>query len=294
MKTSVFRIGFACWIWAVSALGAEVQMGEHQRVFFQKYCLDCHNEEKQKGKVRLDDLPLKVGDVVTAERWQKVLNALNSGEMPPEEEKQPQGPEKAAFLESLSESMVVVRRMLSDSGGVITMRRLNKREYQNTMEELLGVAVNAKDLPNDGGGMTFDTIGKSLFFSSDQFEQYVSIGRQAIESALGGATQPTRKVRVEVEEEANARITHILRNYQMKGFRAYKQWKASNGKPPSDFGIVDEGEMKFRLSVWERNTPPMIDYLTRPESRSGAFLTVGEPNPQVGLAIPDEMPPGTY
>ncbi|MEK0447574.1 MAG: hypothetical protein RLZZ399_2895, partial [Verrucomicrobiota bacterium] len=75
---------------------------------------------------------------------------------------------------------------------------------------------------------------------------------------------------------------------------AYKQWKASNGKPPSDFGIVDEGEMKFRLSVWERNTPPMIDYLTRPESRSGAFLTVGEPNPQVGLAIPDEMPPGTY
>ena len=71
-------------------------------------------------------------------------------------------------------------------------------------------------------------------------------------------------------------------------------WKASDGRPPTDFGLVDEREMDFRKLVWDREAPPSIDYLTRPETKDGALLTVANPNPQVGLAIPDEMPAGRY
>jgi len=54
-----------------------------------------------------------------AKRWQKVLNAVNCGDMPPE----------ADFLDDLAKVIVVARRNLSDSRGVITMRRLNQRGY---------------------------------------------------------------------------------------------------------------------------------------------------------------------
>jgi hypothetical protein len=273
----------------------EARMDEDQRAFFKNYCLDCHGAEKPKADVRLDNLPFTLSDIPTAERWQKVLNALNSGEMPPEDKKQPEPAEKSQFLRHLSGTMVEARKALADTGGVITMRRLNKREYQNTIEELLGVRVDAKDLPNDGGSGTFDTFGKSLFLSSDQFEQYLTLARRALDQAVATAPRPeTRKVHIEAEDEANQRITHILRFYQMGGYRAYKQWKASNGRPTTDFGIVDESEMKFRLGVWEKNTAPMIDYLTRPETKTGALLTILDSNPQVGLAIPDDMPPGRY
>ena len=273
----------------------EARMNEDQRAFFKSYCLDCHGAEKHKADVRLDDLPFILSDIPTAERWQKVLNALNSGEMPPEDKKQPQAAEKSNFLQHLSSTMVTARKALGDTGGVITMRRLNKREYENTIEDLLGVKVDTKEMPNDGGGGTYDTFGRSLFLSSDQFEQYLTLARRALDQVIATGPRPeTRKVHVEAEEEANQRITHILRFYQMGGYRAYKQWKAANGRPTTDFGIVDESEMKFRLGVWEKNTAPMIDYLTRPETKTGALLTILDSNPQVGIAIPDEMPAGRY
>ncbi len=273
----------------------ETRMDESQRVFFKNYCLKCHGAEKPKADVRLDDLSFTIADIPTAERWQKVLNALNSGDMPPEDEKQPRAAEKAKFLQHLSGTMVAARKALGDTGGVITMRRLNKREYENTIEDLLGVKVDAKELPNDGSSGTFDTFGKSLFLSSDQLEQYLTLARRALDQVIATGPRPkTLKAHIEAEDEANLRITHIMRFYQMGGYRAYKQWKASNGRPTTDFGIVDESEIKFRLYVWERNTAPMIDYLTRPETKTGALLTIQDSNPQVGLAIPDEMPPGRY
>ena len=95
--------------------------------------MSCHDAEKQKGKFRVDELPLAITDNLSAERWQKVLNALNSGEMPPEDQKQPPSAAKADFLDDLARVMVAARRNLGDTKGAIAMRRLNQREYGNTL-----------------------------------------------------------------------------------------------------------------------------------------------------------------
>ena len=146
-----------------------------------KYCLDCHDAATEKGKVNLEDLPFEITTIEQAELWQKVLNSMNSGEMPPEKKPQPDNAVKADFLDDLSRTMVDARRILSDSGGKITMRRLNRREYKNTIRDLLGVEIDVRDLPSDVGSGTFDTVGSSLFMSSDQFEQYLILGRKAID-----------------------------------------------------------------------------------------------------------------
>ena len=129
------------------------------------YCMDCHDADTQKGKVNLEALPLSVDTLQHAELWQKVLDVLNSGEMPPENKRQPEKVKKADFLEDLAKTMVLARKKLSDSGGQITMRRLNRREYQNTIKSLTGVNLNVDSLPPDGGSGTFDTQGSSQFVS---------------------------------------------------------------------------------------------------------------------------------
>ena len=126
-------------------------MQEKHRALFKTTCVSCHGPEKQKGKFRVDDLPFEIKDVETAEKWQKVLNAMNSGDMPPEDEKQPSNEAKADFLDDLANVMVAARRNLGDQKGVITMRRLNRREYKNTLRELLGAQINVAELPPDGG-----------------------------------------------------------------------------------------------------------------------------------------------
>ena len=150
----------------------------------ESYCLDCHDGETQKGKVNLEALSFKVDTLEQAGLWQKVLDVMNSGEMPPDNKRQPKNEEKADFLDDLAQTMVLARRKLSDSGGKITMRRLNRREYHNTIESLTGVSLNVESLPSDEGTGTFDTVGASQFISSDQFEQYLKLGRTAIDEAF--------------------------------------------------------------------------------------------------------------
>ncbi|SVE35464.1 uncharacterized protein METZ01_LOCUS488318, partial [marine metagenome] len=191
-----------------------VELPAKHFALIESYCLDCHDGETQKGKVNLEALPFKVNTLEQAELWQKVLNAMNAGEMPPENKRQPKNEEKADFLDDLAQTMVLARKKLSDSGGKITMRRLNRREYRNTIESLTGVSLNVESLPSDGGTGTFDTVGASQFISSDQFEQYLKLGRTAIDEAFvrhSTLEKPTKVFRMEPEESVNPKNLEIIK-----------------------------------------------------------------------------------
>ena len=220
-----------------------VAMNEKHRALLQTHCVSCHGPEKQKGKFRVDDLPFALTNIETAERWQKVLNALNSGEMPPENEKQPANAAKADFLDDLANVMVAARRSLSDQNGVITMRRLNRREYKNTLRELLGVDLNVTELPGDTGNGGFDTAGVNLFMSANQFEQYQSLGREALEEAFAWQAAAGEERKLRYEAETSFKI--ITKNYQEKldALERAKQWvKAVNeaAARPENAAIVAE------------------------------------------------------
>jgi hypothetical protein len=87
--TSLFLLISAATLRAAPTSAPTAALPEKHRALLESHCQSCHGAEKQKGKFRVDDLPFSIADIASAERWQKVLNALNSGEMPPEEEKQP-------------------------------------------------------------------------------------------------------------------------------------------------------------------------------------------------------------
>ena len=235
-------------------LGAEPKaiMPEKHLDLFDAYCMDCHDADTQKGKVNLEDLPLEVNTLQHAELWQKVLNVMNSGEMPPENKRQPEKVEKADFLEDLAQTMVLARKKLSDSGGQITMRRLNRREYQNTMKSLTGVSLNVDSLPADGGSGTFDTIGASQFISSDQFEQYLELGRTAVDEAFARYStleKPSKIFRVEPEKTINPANEEYIKQVEARQER-FNQWKKGvdeAAKSPENQAIIAEIRKKDRL-----------------------------------------------
>jgi Protein of unknown function (DUF1592)/Protein of unknown function (DUF1588)/Protein of unknown function (DUF1587)/Protein of unknown function (DUF1585)/Protein of unknown function (DUF1595)/Planctomycete cytochrome C len=204
--------------------GRQPIMDEKHRGLIETHCVSCHGPEKQKGKFRADELPFAITNLETAEKWQKVLNQMNSGEMPPEDEKQPSKTAKADFLDDLANVMVAARRSLGDQKGVITMRRLNRREYRNTLRELLGVEINVSELPTDGGSGAFDTVGSNLFMSSNQIEQYQALGREALEEAFAWQTAASVTKKLHYEAETTTPKVKDFVKYQIDARERAKQW----------------------------------------------------------------------
>ncbi|WP_145368155.1 DUF1592 domain-containing protein [Maioricimonas rarisocia] len=243
---------------SAQAAPPEVRLPEKHRAFFKAYCLDCHDSETREGQVDLETVPFRITTLEQAELWQKVLNALNAGEMPPEDSGQPGNTAKADFLDDLARTMVAARQALSDSGGEITMRRLNRREYRNSIRHLLGVNVNVESLPDDGGSGTFDTTGASLFLSSDQFEQYLKLGRSAIDEMFERQTalqQEPRVFRVEPETTVNVESRRDMERLE-ETYDRFMRWKAGVDKAaaaPENREIVAEilkENPKLDLSDW--------------------------------------------
>ena len=73
--------------------------------FLNKYCYDCHGEKKQKADRRFDFLTGSVEDFKQQELWQEILDQLNLGEMPPEDESQPSVREKLAVVELITQGL---------------------------------------------------------------------------------------------------------------------------------------------------------------------------------------------
>ena len=306
-------------LFAVCHADAEVKkpraiIGKAGYALLQTHCERCHGVEKQKGNFRIDDLSTDIADLPTAERWQKILNALNSGEMPPEEEKQPSKERKADLLDELSNAMVTARRLLADQNGTTTMRRLNRREYRNTLRELLGVTVDVSELPSDTGGKLFDTVGANLFFTGNQFEQYEAIGREALDEAFQSfktagfektfryEPEKTHPVFLKRNKEAisaiergkawmqavdeaaakleNAKVVEDLRKIAASNDALRYHWKKIPGAPsPTEHGFDQTTEINPAIIYRNVNNPEFIPYdayyLTLPQLETGIYLTLG-------------------
>ena len=248
----------------MSALAADdaphAVMNQQHRTLLQDYCQKCHGAEKQKGKFRVDDLPFTITTLESAERWQKVLNQMNSGDMPPDDEKQPDRATKANFLDDLANVMVAARRSLGDQHGVITMRRLNRREYRNTLRELLGVKINVSELPSDTGTGGFDTAGSNLFMSGNQFEQYQTLGREALDEAFERQAAASIEKKFHYEAETSTPIVEKFVAHQIDARERAQQWvkaveeaaaRPENAEIVAEIRKVSKNDAIFRRS-WEK------------------------------------------
>lgn len=160
-----------------------------------KHCFKCHGPEKQKSDLRLDTLsPDLLNNRPAAETWHDVLNTLNLGEMPPEDEPQLSDKDRKALIGWLTTKTKRAAEAQRKTGNRAVLRRLNRVEYNNTMRDLLGIADDyARDLPPDSVSKDgFKNNGAALRISDMQLEYYLKAAREALGRVI--VTRPEPKV----------------------------------------------------------------------------------------------------
>ncbi|MCH2586477.1 MAG: DUF1587 domain-containing protein, partial [Planctomycetes bacterium] len=151
-------------LFSAGALHAELP-----ETFLKQYCYKCHGPDKQKAKRRFDTLPATIKDFRQQEQWQEIVDQLNLGEMPPEDEEQPTQEERLAAVKTMTGAIAGAREKFAGAGRHTTLRRLNKVEYQKTISDLLSLNVDAwnptADFPAEVTAEGFDNDGAQLITS---------------------------------------------------------------------------------------------------------------------------------
>ena len=154
--------------------------------FLKAYCLDCHlGEEAQAG---VDFSKWTGADAIVKgdrEHWEKILAMIEIGAMPPPDADQPAGEARQEIVAYLEDKLYNLDCDLIDDPGRVTVRRLNRAEYNNTVHDLLGVTFQpAADFPSDDVGYGFDNMGDVLSLSPLLMEKYLDAAEQITADAL--------------------------------------------------------------------------------------------------------------
>ena len=185
---AIALIGLFC----ASALQAELP-----KTFFKQYCYKCHGPDKQKAKRRFDTLPATIKDFRHQEQWQEIVDQLNLGEMPPEDEKQPSQAELLSAIKTLTEDIARARENFVGTSRHTVLRRLNKVEYQKTISDLLSLNIDAwnpaEDFPAEVTAEGFDNDGAQLVTSGLLLEKYFPAAEAAVKRATHFEKKPETK-----------------------------------------------------------------------------------------------------
>lgn len=160
--------------------------------FFETHCIACHGPKKSKGKVTLHTLDGDLSAGRELERWELILEMLVSGEMPPEDEPQPDIDERKAVEKWIEAGLRDYVQNASQVATVPTTRRLTNFEYQNTMRDLLGFELNLIDnLPKDPSKpYKFNNTAEFMRMGPEQVDRYLENARRAMASAIVAPEAP--------------------------------------------------------------------------------------------------------
>lgn len=154
-------------------------------VFLQTYCNACHGSDEPEADLSLTAFTNSKSLISQRKAWDSVLRALSSGVMPPPDEKQPTPDEVAAFKKLVEAIFDHHDRTAPPDPGRVTMRRLNRNEYNNTIRDLVGVDfAPAEDFPSDDIGHGFDNIGDVLTLPPVLMERYLAAAEGIVERAI--------------------------------------------------------------------------------------------------------------
>ncbi|MCW1886480.1 DUF1592 domain-containing protein [Luteolibacter flavescens] len=217
------------------------------------YCYDCHGDGIKKGELAID----KFGSIAEMQQnrevWKRIRDHIKHRLMPPLDEDQPTVAEREKMLAWIDDAVFPVDPKNPDPGRV-TLRRLNRVEYQNTLRDLLGTDVNVMDLiPPDDSGYGFDNIGDVLTLSPAHLERYLEAARVALDKTIKPGVMPP------AETKTNGRDMKGDGNRSEEGHYLYMAGKAETIYRPLRPG-------KYRVTVRACGTlggdgPPIMELL---------------------------------
>ena len=296
------RSSFAAALTAGLAFTGAVGAAEPFEAFLGKHCIRCHGPEKQKGELRIDQLARDFKLGTDSHRWAEAMEKVNSGEMPPKKEKQPTQAEIAAFVSSLDSLLKEGRAARMAARPAVSHYRLSRKEYQNTVYDLLGVRYDpAKpgELNEDTRWHGFERIGSELTLSPSHVDRYFRAAELVLDRAFpvaaSGEARKVRKTAAELRYSGGKNQQAVLDRFDIKRPLRYLLFPGNvqNALSPNWFGRTGpEHSGLYRVRIQASGIRPIggqtahlsIGKRTGEETVDGLIefdLTAPEDRPQV-------------
>ena len=248
------------WLALASPLSAadNPHLGPDVVPFVKHYCIDCHNDEKEKGDRSFEAFLQNPDDPNELFTLEEIVDLLNLGDMPPDEDDvlQPPSEERRKAVDSITKYLLAVEENRAPSETVL--RRLTRYEYNNTMRDLLGVNPDIADattqFPIDQEKHGFTNIGEAQVLSQHQLALYLKAARIYLDQALVfGKERPEKKTWT---------------------FKPEDFTKQTRGNAQVKYSVLDESGNFFDIAHGEpadRRTNPPLDFVKKGVPADGTY-----------------------
>jgi mono/diheme cytochrome c family protein len=228
LALSLVLLGLARWPQASNAAQPaqspeKVTFAKHIAPILAQYCTYCHGGAKPRARLALDKYKNEASVLENRLVWEQVAEYVRNKEMPPPSRPQQPSREERQLLINWIETTLKANACTGQKDpGRVTLRRLNRVEYNNTIRDLVGVNFQpAEDFPADDVGYGFDNIGDVLTLPPLLLEKYLAAAEKIVTLALAS---PQTRQRIFIcrpadksKEEECAR--KLIENFARRAYR---------------------------------------------------------------------------
>ena len=180
----------------------EMQFRNEIRPVLETHCWECHTGDSAEAGLQLDRYTTVAELKKHRGRWQKIQQMIRAGAMPPPDTEQLSSQQREQLVKWIEKTLFYVDCNQPPDPGRVTVRRLNRVEYNNTVRDLMGVSIRpADDFPSDDVGEGFDNIGDVLSLPPLLFEKYMDAAEHIAEEAITTA-RPNNRITIRSDKMA--------------------------------------------------------------------------------------------
>lgn len=219
-------------------------------------CLECHDKEMHEGGLDLSALKFDLNDPVARERWVRVYDRVEKGEMPPKAEDLAAA-DRTALVKSLDAALYQADLADVRAQGRGPLRRLNRDEYEQNLRDILQLPdLDIRDiLPEDREGHHFNKTSAMLDMSRVQLTAYLDAAEAALRAAMITEPAPPPVLKRRIVGTDLFPGTGTFGNRESMFFardNKWIDWGKKNEKEDVKKGATDESiEMAlFRSASW--------------------------------------------
>lgn len=219
MKCSILSV--LCGL-CVSSTSVAVAAEQSFELFLKAHCLRCHGPDRVERDLRIDQLSRDFRSGVDSHLWAEIIERINAGEMPPVDEPQPTEDEIASVISQLDTRLREGRAARMAARPPVAHYRLSRREYQNTVYDLLGVRYDPTrpgELNADPLWQGFERIGSQLSLSPSHVERYYRAAEIVLARAFPERpveTKTIRKTAAEIRYQGGKQQQEYLDRFGIK------------------------------------------------------------------------------
>ena len=246
-----------------------------------KHCYRCHTESNDESELYLDQLDPNIETGKDTGFWHEALNQLNEGRMPPKEAQPLTDKDLISLTTWLESEIRKASELRRDTGGRQVMRRMNRYEYQYTLEDILGITLDYREhLPPDlSGDDGLKTNGSLLGMSPVLMEAYLKVADMALLEAIPDAVQPVLR-----EKLTSLQVTTI-RGQKKRNNKSQPKIPLADGVKPKPSIIAPTFGLK--QTAFDHDLPRKVTFEKRPFSGRFAITIELKAEPSTNGRIPE-------